>query len=135
MPYYWHPLTEASGMLTMLGVKPELGRRVLAFIRLALCVLLVISACAVLFNPNPSLRQIGALVAFVALMVPFLVNSSIFLEDMIILGIGIRHDIKLVEVQNLILQEIQKNNKQVIDLVVSQAELLSRMTSAAIKKK
>lgn len=51
------------------------------------------------------------------------------------MGIGIRHDMRLLEMQNSILQEISKNNKQVIDLVLSQAELLSKMTSAAIKKK
>ena len=122
-------------MLTMFGVKHDLGRRLLALLRLGLCVMLVISACAVLLNSNPSLRQIGALCAGMALLLPFLVNSSIFLEDMIVLGIGVRHDMRLLEMQNLILTEIQKNNKQVIDLVVSQAELLSKMTSAALKKK
>jgi hypothetical protein len=47
---------------------------------------------------------------------------------------SLRKDLKLVQIQDIILAEVKKNNAEVISLVSSQAELLSKMTTIAMSK-
>jgi cytochrome c biogenesis protein CcdA len=103
---------------------------IVGFVKLLLfCSVGVLSIGAIL-NPNPSLRGIAILAGTMGILL--LTNSDV-LENLKFVEL-MRKDFKLIEVQDLILSEVKNNNKQVVDLITSQADLLSKMTKLAVKK-
>lgn len=85
---------------------------------------------AVLINQSPPAYMMRVLLGSIGLL--FLVHH----EHLIGLNFvnTLRKDLKLVEVQNAILNEVKNNNTKVMELMASQADALSKMTKIAIKK-
>lgn len=87
-------------------------------------------AFIIIFHSDAPISLLKIFVGLVGLLVVFNSNT---LESIKFID-SIRRDFKLVEVQNFIASEIKKNNTQVINLITSQADLLSKMTAVAMKK-
>ena len=83
-----------------------------------------------MFLPNPSLHSITMLVAVIGCLIIYntmLLENNIFIEN-------IKRDLKISEVQQLILKETKDGKRQTIDIITSQANLLQKMTNIAINK-
>lgn len=83
----------------------------------------------VIFNPNPSLHSISILVGMIGILITTIAGTI----DNIDYVYEVRKDFQLIDIQNVILSKIELNNKQVISLISSQADLLYKMTDIANK--
>ena len=83
-----------------------------------------------MLNSNPSPHSIGIVIGLIGLLTAL--NSDVV--DSIKVADSLRKDFKLIEMQDAILKEVTSSNVKVLNLVTSQAELLSKMTSIAVKK-
>lgn len=100
------------------------------FLKSVLYTVVFIASWMVIFIPDPSMHRIGILVGLIGILVVLNtdgINGIKFTESL-------RKDLKLVQIQDIILTEVKKNNAEVISLVSSQAELLSKMTTIAMSK-
>lgn len=103
---------------------------VIGFAKLLFFGVVAVLSIGAIFNPNPSLHSIAILIGAMGLLL--LLNSDV-LENLKFVEL-MRKDFKLIEIQDMILLEVKNNNKQVIDLITSQADLLSKMTKLAVNK-
>lgn len=83
-----------------------------------------------ILNTNPSPHSIGIVIGLIGLLTAL--DSDVI--ESIKIADSLRKDFKLIEVQNAILKEVTTSNTKVLSLITSQAELLSKMTSIAVKK-
>src|SRR5271168_2942963 len=102
----------------------------IGLIKTGLCVATLVTSVMLIVAVNPSLRSIRIVAGLIGILV--IINTVVI--DAISVADALKREFRLVQYQNLILEEVKKNNVQVINLITSQAELLSRMTSIAMKK-
>lgn len=100
-----------------------------ALIKLGLCIGTLIFSGMLIFTPNPSIHAIAILVGLIGT----LVTLNTFVIDAQSVAEGLKKELRLVQFQSLILDEVKRNNNQVVNLVTSQADLLTKMTSLAVK--
>lgn len=104
--------------------------KIINLLKLLLCGAVAFLSVNVIVHPDVSNHLIVILVGLIGLLIAFnsnTIDSLKFIDNL-------RKDFKMIEIQDFILREIKNNNTQVIGLITSQADLLSKMTSIAIKK-
>lgn len=104
-------------------------KQVIGFVRFILCSSVAFISILSIFKTSISEHTLQTLIGLIGL----LIISNTYVLDVLLKTYLIREDLKLVAFQDLIFNEIKKNNTQVVNLVVSQAELLSKMTNIAMK--
>jgi hypothetical protein len=104
--------------------------------------IIVVYSILLLLTAEPTMKQFGTLLGLATLMLCNLYMSTKNVHLDISLNNEIKQAAKLVEgqaaiiiLQDTILKELNTNNEKTTALVVSQAELLSKMTASLIKKK
>ena len=100
------------------------------FLKSVLYTAVFIASWMIIFTPDPSMHRVGILVGLIGILVTLNTDGI----NGIKLAESLRKDLKLVQLQDMILNEVKKNNTEVINLVMSQADLLSKMTTIAMSK-
>jgi hypothetical protein len=91
---------------------------------------IIIYGSIIMFNHNPSLHSIAMLVAAIGFLITY---NTILLEDNIFIE-SIKRDLRIAEIQQLILKETKEGKKQTIDIITNAANLLQKMTNIAMNK-